>query len=167
MPAGFRFLCKLPRDITHEGLLAPQGPKVAPLLERLNNLSERLGPAFAQLPNHYGPERFEDLAQFLRSWPRERLPLCLELRHSGWFRDPVRPRLLQLLEELRIGRVHLDTRAVHGPGASPEESSRCSKPLMPIDPATPAPRSMVRFIGSEAVIPGFVLPGGLATQEKG
>ena len=94
-PPNFRFCLKVPRDVTHSGLLAPAMTKAIAFAERMAGLGERLGPFFAQLPPSYGPAQFEDLAAFVAAWPQSIAPLAVEVRHPQWF-TPAGDRRLKL-----------------------------------------------------------------------
>lgn len=78
-PPGFEFCLKLPRDITHQKLLQPHIPEALAFLKRMQPLGKRLGPMFAQLPPSYSPALLDDLQTFLEAWPRQDVPLALEL----------------------------------------------------------------------------------------
>lgn len=145
-PPGFQFCLKLPRDLTHGGLLKPAVPEALSFLAHMRLLGDRLGPTFAQLPPVYGPSLFDDLAAFLTAWPRSEAPLALEVRHPDWFAEPFAGRLAALMEELGVAKVLLDTRPVYrGPG-SPMARSERKKPNLPLDPVVTAPFTLVRFI---------------------
>ncbi len=68
-PAGFQFCPKLPKTVTHQGLLKPQIAPPLKFLERMQGLGDRLGPLFAQLPPSYGPGNLADLESFLTAMP--------------------------------------------------------------------------------------------------
>jgi uncharacterized protein YecE (DUF72 family) len=151
-PPGFQFCLKLPRTITHEGLLTPAIPKAMQFLDQMAALSHgsanerRLGPLFAQLPPGYGPQYWDDLATFLKAWPFERAELALEVRHLDWFRMPHRDRLNQLLSHLGVGRVLLDTRPIYQGPDDPQATSNRRKPKVPLQPGVTAPFCLIRFI---------------------
>lgn len=145
-PAGFQFCPKLPRDITHQRALRPAIPNALQFLELMQGLGDRLGPIFAQLPPHYGPAQFDDLFTFLRAWPHHESPLALEVRHPEWFTEPHSSRLNTMLEQLRVGRVLLDTRPIYDAPDDPQISSERKKPKLPLQPIVSAPFSLVRFI---------------------
>jgi uncharacterized protein YecE (DUF72 family) len=143
---GFQFCLKVPRELTHGGLLKPAIPEALAFLSSMRLLGDRLGPMFAQLPPVYGPSFFEDLEAFLRAWPRADVPLALEVRHPDWFREPFADRLTGLMEELGVGKVLMDSRPVYrGPG-NPMARSERKKPDLPLQPVVTAPFSVVRFI---------------------
>jgi uncharacterized protein YecE (DUF72 family) len=145
-PPGFEFCLKLPRELTHGGLLRPVIHQALGFLDHMRGLGDRLGPMFVQLPPTYGPSLFDDLVAFLKAWPRSEAPLALEVRHHDWFREPFADLLTAAMEELGVGKVLLDSRPVYrGPGAPMARSER-PKPNLPLQPVVTAPWSLVRFI---------------------
>ncbi len=145
-PADFEFCLKLPRDITHKGLLQPYIPASLKFLEDMRPLGKHLGPIFAQLPPSYAPTFLEDLATFLTAWPRSSAPLALEVRHQDWFREPHTSNLKILLEKLGVGRVLLDTRPIYSGENDPQLESERRKPKLPVEFSITAPFGLIRFI---------------------
>jgi len=145
-PPGFAFCPKLPRDLTHRGLLQPSIPGALQFLELRQEFGDRLGPIFMQLPPQYGPALLDDLASFLRAWPNKSVPLAVEVRHPDWFREPYAGTLTSLLEQLAIGRVLLDTRPIYQGPDDPQIGNERRKPKLPLQPTVTAPFSLVRFI---------------------
>ena len=147
-PEEFRFCPKLPRDVTHSGLLEPFIGLSRKFLDYLRPLAPRLGPIFAQLPPSYGPQHFDDLEVFLRAWPTEAPPLLVEVRHADWYEPQPHAALKALTTHLGVGRVVLDTRAVYGEGPDPQVATRNRKPKVPAVPLATARTCMVRYIGN-------------------
>jgi uncharacterized protein YecE (DUF72 family) len=145
-PSGFEFCLKLPREVTHQGLLQPSVPEALKFLERMRGLGTRLGPVFAQLPPSYSPAWLSDLTAFLTAWPRNEAPIALEVRHPNWFREPHASQLTTTLEQLGVGRVLLDTRPIYGGPDDPQLHSERRKPKLPLQPNVTAPFSLIRFI---------------------
>jgi uncharacterized protein YecE (DUF72 family) len=145
-PPGFAFCPKLPRELTHRGLLQPSIPGTLQFLELMQEFGDRLGPIFVQLPPQYGPALLDDLTAFLRAWPRQRVPLAVEVRHPDWFREPYAQALTSLLEQLAVGRVLLDTRSIYQGPDDPQIGNERRKPKLPLQPTVTAPFSLVRFI---------------------
>lgn len=143
-PLGFKFCPKLPKTLTHAGRLAPSVSGALQFLELMQRLDDRLGVLFAQLPPSYSPANFEDLETFLRGWKGANL--ALEVRHAQWFKEPHRTRLNELLGELNIGRVLLDTRPIYECEDDPQLASERKKPQVPLQPDVTAPFSLIRFI---------------------
>ncbi len=145
-PPGFEFCLKLPRELTHQGLLQPSIPGALSFLEQMRGLGDRLGPIFAQLPPRYGPDLLDDLTTFLSAWPRSEAPLALEVRHPDWFQEPYASQLTKVLEQLEVGRVLLDTRPIYSGPDDPQVNSERRKPNLPLQLSVTAPFSLIRFI---------------------
>lgn len=145
-PPGFEFCLKLPRDITHQGLLQPYIPAALSFLEQMRGLGDRLGPIFAQLPPSYSPASFDDLATFLQAWPQSEAPLALEVRHPDWFGEPCASQLTAMLQQLGVGRVLLDSRPIYSGPDDPQIQSERRKPKLPLQLSVTAPFSLIRFI---------------------
>ncbi|MFQ4140874.1 DUF72 domain-containing protein [Chlorogloeopsis sp. ULAP02] len=145
-PAGFEFCLKLPRDITHQGLLQPHIPDALKFIEVMHPLGKHLGPIFAQLPPSYAPKLIDDLTAFVEAWPRTEIPLALEVRHRDWFKEPYVSQLTILLEKLGVGRVLLDSRPIYTGDDDPQLQSERRKPKLPVQFSVTAPFSLIRFI---------------------
>ncbi|MGG6266056.1 DUF72 domain-containing protein [Leptolyngbya sp. AN03gr2] len=143
-PSGFKFCPKLPKTLTHSGKLAASISGALKFLELMQRLDDRLGVVFAQLPPKYSPANFKDLETFLRGW--KGAELALEVRHQEWFKEPHRTQLNELLKELNIGRVLLDTRPIYECEDDPQLESERKKPRVPLQPDITAPFSLVRYI---------------------
>ncbi len=145
-PDGFEFCLKLPRDLTHGGLLKPAISGTLKFLEQTQGLGDRRGPLFAQLPPNYSPALLDDLTTFLTAFPHQQVPLALEVRHRSWFQAPHRQRLNGLLTELGVGRVLLDSRPIYDADDDPQCASERKKPNVPLQPEVTAPFALVRYI---------------------
>ena len=146
MSPGFEICPKLPRQLTHNGLLQPSIPGALEFLEQMQLLGKHLGPIFAQLPPSYTPNLLEDLATFLKALTRQEVSLALEVRHADWFKEPHASSLNSLLTEMGVGRVILDTRPAYTASASFSEPVEPRKPKVPVQPVATAPFTLVRFI---------------------
>ncbi|AFY69938.1 protein of unknown function DUF72 [Thalassoporum mexicanum PCC 7367] len=69
-PDGFKFCPKLPRQITHNGLLANTIESAIVFIELMQQLGDRLGVIFIQLPPSYSPAELKDLQTFLTALVR-------------------------------------------------------------------------------------------------
>jgi len=145
-PLGFEFCLKLPRDITHKGLLQPHIPEALQFLQQMGSLGKRLGPIFAQLPPSYAPTAIDDLAVFLEAWQQTKANLALEVRHQDWFTEPHASQLTALLQRLGVGRVLLDSRPIYTGEDDPQLQSERRKPKLPVEFSVTAPFSLIRFI---------------------
>ena len=108
VPEKFRFCPKVPMDITHVPSLDGVWGRFAEHCQGVLALGKRLGYFFLQFPEQFGPSRFGELERFLRARKAE-VPLALEVRHPGWFRDGAADRLFGLLEEQGITAIIVDT----------------------------------------------------------
>jgi uncharacterized protein YecE (DUF72 family) len=87
VPAGFRFVLKASRRITHVNRLTDEDGSLAYFLRTVNVLGEKLGPTLFQCP----PSLRKDmgrLTDFLALVPRT-WRAALEFRHASWFTDEV------------------------------------------------------------------------------
>ena len=139
-PAPFKFCPKLPKAVTHGGLLQPRLSEAVAFMERMETLGDRLGPVFAQLPPHYSPSYLEDLTAFLKALSGDQI--ALEVRHPDWFKEPARQQLEATLKQFGVGRVLLDTRPIYSSG---EQIQQRPKPNLPLQPELTA-FSLIRFI---------------------
>ena len=150
MPPGFRFCPKLPKVFSHQGKLLPHLDQAQAFMDTLAPLGDRLGPVFLQLPPTYRPAQGADLRDFLTQWPRQRYPIAVEVRHLDWFAPPIAHRLTQVLMDLGVGRVLLDTRPIYdgqaNADADPQMGSERRKPQVPLQAEVTAPFTIIRYI---------------------
>ena len=145
-PDPFRFCLKLPKSLTHAGLLQPQIAGVQRFVQQMSSLGDRLGPLFAQLPPSYGPAQMADLEAFLVGLPQDLADFALEVRHPDWFKAPHSQTLNALLKQLGIGRVLLDTRPIYDAADNPQLHSERKKPRVPLQPIVTASFTLIRYI---------------------
>jgi uncharacterized protein YecE (DUF72 family) len=108
VPPSFRFCPKLPRTVSRRSRLTEELGTTEVFSRRIRTLGERLGLCFLQLPPNFGPAGVTELRQYLLGVPPE-LPLAVELRHPGWFRDPLARETFAFLSSRGIGTVITDT----------------------------------------------------------
>jgi uncharacterized protein YecE (DUF72 family) len=111
VPAGFRFVLKASRRITHIGRLAEEDGSLDYFLRTANVLGDKLGPTLFQCP----PSLRKDLPRlraFLARVPRT-WRAALEFRHASWFGDEV----YDALREHDVALVAVDEDEREGPGA--------------------------------------------------
>lgn len=152
-PTGFQFCPKLPKQFSHTGQLQPNITGTLQFLERIQGLGvgaaspqeSRLGPVFAQLPPSYSPAHFGDLEAFLKALPHG-VEFAVEVRHPDWFKLPYSKQLTELLAELGVGRVLLDTRPIYEVSDDPQLHSERKKPRVPVEFSVTAPFSLIRYI---------------------
>jgi uncharacterized protein YecE (DUF72 family) len=147
-PEGFEFCLKLPRTITHDGLLMPHLPEAIAFCQQMQPLGDRLGIFFAQLPPSYSPVQLADLTQFLQAVSQQmtQMKIALEVRHRDWFISPYAEQLNALLMELGVGRVVLDSRPIYDCPDDPQLYSERKKPRLPVAWDVTAEFSLVRYI---------------------
>lgn len=154
-PDSFRFCPKLPKSISHEGLLAPRIGACQEFVKVLRDLGPRLGPMFLQLPPRYSPRLIDDLRRFVDAWPRE-FRLAVEVRHPDWFTAPQESELDSLLAARRMARVVIDTRPIRrlegdrilaGTVYQTLLEARRQKPDVPVRLSSTTDFVFLRFIG--------------------
>lgn len=145
-PASFRFCPKFPKSITHQGLLTPLIPAAADFIATIAELKDRLGVVFAQLPPSYSPVYFDDLTEFCRNLTKYKISLGVEVRHPDWFIEPFNEQLNDLLTQLGITRVLLDTRPIYNSPDDPQLNSLRRKPKLPLQPTLTNNVGLIRFI---------------------
>jgi len=167
-PPEFRFCPKLPRTVTHEGPLMAHLPAALSFLKLMQGLGERLGPIMAQLPPSYSPASFDDLANFLKAWPRQSAPIAVEVRHLDWFRPDQAARLTALLTGLGVGRALLDSRTMYDwqneGDVDPQLTSNRRKPKVPLQPEVIANFAIVRYISHPRLMRNADYLAGWVTQ---
>jgi uncharacterized protein YecE (DUF72 family) len=105
---GFRFCPKVPRDISHGRNLDDTYEAYDRFVASARAFGSRLGTAFLQFPESFGPSRFPELERFLRS-QGGKLDLAVEVRHQAWFNEAGRREaLFALLQELKLCAVITD-----------------------------------------------------------
>lgn len=148
-PAGFRFVLKLPREITHDRRLRDVDRLLADFLGRLDPLNDRMGPVLVQLPATFGPADLDVLDAFLDR-ASTTVRWAVEVRHRAFHPggDAERP-LNDMLHAHGVNRVMFDSRPVFdGPRETPEEIEAWErKPRLPVRAVATADEPIVRFIG--------------------
>ncbi len=150
-PAGFRFALKFPRSISHDHQLLAADFETQQFIEVLALLQERdrLGPALLQLPPQFSARQFSLLEEYLRKLPAVS-PYAVEVRHAEFFDSgPNEQRLDELLAELGIDRVLMDTRPLFSlpPTDGFEGDAQRQKPRVPLRTTVTGSRPLVRLIG--------------------
>ena len=93
-PPGFRFSCKVPREITHERKLRDVDEPLAAFLHGVEPLREKLACLLVQTPWWFSPRHDEHaLRDFIRALPSG-FPWAVEFRDEAWHL----PRIVHLLE---------------------------------------------------------------------
>jgi uncharacterized protein YecE (DUF72 family) len=87
VPADFKFVFKVPQQITHKQRLKGSADAVSYFLEVAGVLKERLGPLLFQLPPYLKKDA-PRLAEFLKLLPPDRRA-AFEFRHQSWFDEEI------------------------------------------------------------------------------
>lgn len=154
-PETFRFCLKIPKAISHSGILADQVDRALGFVDAMHPLASRLGPMFLQLPPSFSPRRMPDLIAFLEAFPNV-VRLGVEVRHLDWFDEPHRTSLNRLLAEHNMARVVIDTRpirnlagdkSIRGSAYESLLEARERKPDVPVFEEVTADFTFLRFIG--------------------
>jgi uncharacterized protein YecE (DUF72 family) len=164
-PQTFRFCLKVPKAISHNGKLMDYMDRALEFVQVMKPLGPRLGPMFLQLPPSYSPRLMDDLAKFVKAWPKG-VQLGVEVRHLDWFEPPHRESLNQLLSEHDMARVVIDTRPIRSlqgdaalEGSTYESllEARDRKPDVPVFLERTADFVFLRFIGHPELEQNFPL----------
>lgn len=87
-PDHFRFFTKIGQEISHWKRLEGTEQAVDLYIHSISSLEHKLGGVFLQMHQNFSPQNWERLQAFIAYWPKA-YPLAVELRHSGWYDDPV------------------------------------------------------------------------------
>ena len=82
----FRFCPKVPQIISHSKDLGYASGNVLAFCNSIQQLKEKLGCCFLQLPPYFGNNKIGLLEHFIKNFPKH-IPLAIELRHESWFND--------------------------------------------------------------------------------
>lgn len=149
VPEHFRFMFKLPREVTHERKLRDADREVGLFLTATEPCHRLMDPISIQLPASFGPNDLSVLDAFLRSMTSQ-FRWAVEVRHRDFFDAGEHERRLNdLLFERGADRIILDSRAVFaGPRTTPAEHDAFeNKPRLPVVAVATNDRPIVRFIG--------------------
>ncbi len=104
-PDDFRFFPKVPQVISHLRRLSNVEGMTEEFCDNVAAFESRLGMAFLQLHDNFGPRNFDRLTAFVSSFPQG-IPLALELRNTEWFNnEQVSGALYDLLEKYQITNI--------------------------------------------------------------
>lgn len=108
-PEGFKFFPKITDLITHYRRLINVQEPVDNFCNAVSNFEDRLGMAFMQLHENFGPKDFNRLKEVLENFPKG-IPLAVEVRNEEWFSDKeVLQKYCSLLENLGMSNIIVDT----------------------------------------------------------
>ena len=155
-PAGFRFLFKLPRTITHERRLRGTDDEVRAFLDLLAPLGERAETISVQLPGSFGPPDLGALATFVRRLPTidpGRHRFAVEVRHPAFFEADSVPRqtLQRVLGDGGVEWITLDSTTLFAqpPVTEMEREAWTQKPRLPVHREAITDQPIVRIIGRD------------------
>ncbi|MCP9971961.1 DUF72 domain-containing protein [Actinomadura madurae] len=147
----FRFVLKLPKQVTHEGRLARGGEELRTFLHAIEPLRSRVHALWVQLPASFGPGDLGTLAGFLRGLPAEHR-YAVEVRHRAFFEDAGCVRDLErVLSRAGAEWVPFDTTVFFQspPTSDAERDAWTKKPRVPRRSAALTDRPIVRYLGRD------------------
>lgn len=108
VPDGFQFSVKAPRSITHDSQLDCGNELLAPFLNQIRHLKDKVGPILFQLPPSL-QFQFNTVTRFLTLLRGTyQGAIAWEPRHSSWFASEVR----EILNQFQIANVAADPACV-------------------------------------------------------
>lgn len=149
-PPDFRFVFKVPREITHERRLRDVQRPIGEFVDLLAPLADRIGALSIQLPASFGPNDLGALAGLVRSLPRG-VHWCVEVRHPGLFDGAPLRTLERILGENDVERVQFDTATLFAapPSSDGEREAWRVKPRVPVLVEALTDRPVIRYIGRD------------------
>jgi uncharacterized protein YecE (DUF72 family) len=150
-PPGFRFLFKLPQDITHHRRLRDVEADVAAVVDLLAPLGDRADRLWVQLPAGFGPGDLGTLATFLARVPAGPR-WVVEVRHPAFFDASSAARALErLLDERDAEWATFDTTTLFArpPASEAERDGWAKKPRRPRRVVALGERPVVRYLGRD------------------
>ncbi|PRY19553.1 uncharacterized protein YecE (DUF72 family) [Pseudosporangium ferrugineum] len=147
----FRFVVKLPKQITHVRRLAGAEEELRIFLDAMAPLGPRIHALWVQLPGSFSPAETGVLADFLGRVPRS-FRYAVEVRHPAFFEDPrATTRLEQVLAPVEAEWVPFDTTALFRspPTSDAERDAWTKKPRMPLRTLALTDRPIVRYLGRD------------------
>lgn len=150
-PGDFRFVCKLPKTITHERHLRGAERQVGEFLDALAPLGDRVWTVTVQLPASFGPTDLGTLLAFLHGLPAGNR-YAVEVRHERFFDgSPAGRTLAASLAGLGVEWVGFDTTVLFAslPTSEGEREAWGNKPRVPARFEALTDRPIVRYIGRD------------------
>ncbi|MDI1256821.1 MAG: DUF72 domain-containing protein [Flavobacterium sp.] len=108
-PENFKFFPKITNTISHFKRLIDVKEPISDFCNAVSNFENKLGMAFLQLHDNFGPKDFERLTTALKDFPTG-FPLAIEVRNAEWFSDLQKNEAYcALLEALGMTNIIVDT----------------------------------------------------------
>lgn len=154
----FRFVFKLPREVTHDRRLRDVEREVRTFLDAIRPLQGAMGPISIQLPASFAPGDLPTLLLFLDS-VRDDFAWAVEVRHRDFHAggdtaggDNERA-LNDALHDRGVDRVIFDSRAMFAGPCETEEEHRAfsEKPHLSVRGVATGAQPIVRFIGQRDI----------------
>jgi uncharacterized protein YecE (DUF72 family) len=149
---AFRFVVKVPREITHERRLGDVATQTRSFLNAMEPLGPRAHALWIQLPGSFGPGDVPVLARFMRRLPAEHR-YAVEVRHPAFFDDArAAGELEKTLDAADAEWVPFDTTAFFAGGPPTSDGERdawAKKPRMPSRTRALTDRPIVRYLGRD------------------
>ncbi|RJQ87855.1 DUF72 domain-containing protein [Amycolatopsis panacis] len=150
--AGFRFVVKVPKAVTHERRFVGVEAEMRAFLDAMEPLGQR-AVLWTQLPGSFGPSEVDALGRFLRRLPADRRR-AVEVRHPGFFTDHSSAALLErALAGADAEWVPFDTTVFFQspPVSEAEQDAWAKKPRLPRRTRALTGQPIVRYLGRDSV----------------
>lgn len=149
--ADFRFVLKLPREITHDCRLADVDAPLSAFMAAIEPLGSRAHALWIQLPASFAPADLPALTGFLRGLSRSHR-YAVEVRHPAFFNDMRAARLLEeTLADTATEWIPFDTTAFFRspPSSDAERDAWSKKPRLPFRSRALTDRPIIRYLGRD------------------
>jgi len=105
----FKFFPKVPRIISHIKRLNDTEVITDDFVKNILPLKGKLGMAFLQLREDFGPKNIDRVEKFFKHWPKE-VPLSTEFRHADWYKDEkIADELNELMMQHKVTHIITDS----------------------------------------------------------
>lgn len=149
--ADFRFVLKLPREITHDRRLVDVDAPLSAFMAAIEPLGPRAHALWIQLPASFAPADLAALTGFLRGLSRS-YRYAVEVRHPAFFSDVhAARRLEEILAGTATEWIPFDTTAFFRspPSSDAERDAWSKKPRLPFRSRALTDRPIIRYLGRD------------------
>jgi uncharacterized protein YecE (DUF72 family) len=149
--ADFRFVLKLPREITHDRRLTDVDAPLSAFMAAIEPLGSRAHALWIQLPASFAPADLPALSGFLRGLSGSHR-YAVEVRHPAFFSDMHAGRLLEeALADTATEWIPFDTTAFFRspPSSDAERDAWSKKPRLPFRSRALTDRPIIRYLGRD------------------